>query len=64
MTDGNTSSSGALDYAAHPNGADGKHILFDFKGTNYNNGSFKLYNRKAIVSRINVAPFTPVKRNS
>jgi hypothetical protein len=33
MTDGNTSSSGALDYAAHPNGADGKHILFDFKGT-------------------------------
>jgi hypothetical protein len=27
MTDGNTSSSGALDYAAHPNGADGKHSL-------------------------------------
>ncbi|WP_180323583.1 hypothetical protein, partial [thiotrophic endosymbiont of Bathymodiolus puteoserpentis (Logatchev)] len=53
MTDGNTSSSGVLDYAVHPNSANGKYILFDFKGVNYNNGSFKLYNRKAVVSRIN-----------
>jgi hypothetical protein len=53
MTDGNTSSSGALDYAVHPLDADGKYILFDFKGVHYNNGSFKLFNRKGIIDRIN-----------
>ncbi|NYT26499.1 MAG: hypothetical protein H0A76_00410 [Candidatus Thiodubiliella endoseptemdiera] len=53
MTDGNTSSHGALDYATHPNNADGKYMLFDFGGINYTNGSFKLYNRKAVAHRIN-----------
>jgi hypothetical protein len=53
MTDGNTSSSGALDYATHPKNANGKHILFDFGEANYSNGSFKLYNRKGVADRIN-----------
>jgi hypothetical protein len=53
MTDGNTSTRGALNYATHPANAHGKHILFDFKGVNYNNGSFKLYNRKNVADRIN-----------
>jgi hypothetical protein len=53
MTDGNTSTRGALNYATHPANAHGKHILFDFKGVNYNNGGFKLYNRKNVADRIN-----------
>jgi hypothetical protein len=53
MTDGNTRSSGALDYATHPKNANGKHILFDFGEANYSNGSFKLYNRKGVADRIN-----------
>jgi hypothetical protein len=33
--------------------SDGKYILFDFKGVHYNNGSFKLFNRKGVIDRIN-----------
>ncbi|MBA5249988.1 MAG: hypothetical protein FE834_10775, partial [Gammaproteobacteria bacterium] len=53
MTDGHTHAFGANNYAVHPWDANGKHILFDFKGIDYNNGSFKLYNRTNFTNRIN-----------
>ena len=48
MTDGNTSSSGALNYATHPNNANGTHILFDFGEANYSNGSLSYITAKGL----------------
>ena len=53
MVDGNTSTSGADDYAVNPQNADGETITFDFN-ENYTDPTFIFYNRSwdAVANRI------------
>ncbi|MDP0561531.1 MAG: type I secretion C-terminal target domain-containing protein [Candidatus Endonucleobacter sp. (ex Gigantidas childressi)] len=53
--DANINTTSFDNYQVHPTNSDGKYFLIDFKGLNYSQGVFKLYNRDEDVvnSRIN-----------